>query len=329
MVQELRDKILAILEPNFTGEQLAMIDQAVAEALKGCKVEPEETLPAVINGIAPEVDGYLSRKKSKGLTKGTIDQYEMVLKAFCLLTPKAIQDIRDWDILKFLDQYESIRHIGKRRKDTMRVILNGFFRYMADSGRVKINPMATVEAIKFRKKVRQPLTPVELVKLRKACKTARESALVEFLFATGCRISEVISLNRDDIDYYNRQIKVVGKGDKERYVFLNPEAIVALDDYFKTRKDHNEALFVSVRAPYQRIDKAAIRKVIRRIGERAGIGRRVFPHLIRHTIATHLYTHGMRLEDLQVFLGHASADTTRIYAKDDPTLTKNAYMMAA
>ena len=329
MIQTIRDRVLALLEPNLNPEQLAMVDRAVAEALKGCKVEPEETLPAVMNGAMPEAKEFLARKKSKGLAEGTLEQYEMVLKAFCLATPKAIQDIKDWDILKFLDQYESIRHIGKRRKDTMRVILNGFFRYMTDSGRVRVNPMATVEAIKFRKKVRQPLTPVEFERLRRSCKTARESAIVELLFATGCRVSEIIALNREDVNYENKQIKVVGKGDKERFVFLNAPAIVALDNYFKVRRDHNEALFVSVRAPYERIDKAAIRKIIRRIGERAGIGRRVYPHLIRHTIATHLYTHGLRLEDLQVFLGHASADTTRIYAKDDPTLTKHAYMTAA
>lgn len=328
-MQEIRDKIMAALGPNFTAEQLTMVDRAVAEALKGYKVEKEETLPAPRNGTMPEVFEFLARKKSKGLKQGTLQQYEQVLKAFCITTQKAIGDIKDWDILSFLDQYESYRGIGKRRKDGMRVILNGFFRYMADSGRVRVNPMATVEAIKFRKKVRQPLSAVEFERLRRACKTHKERALVEFFFATGCRVSEVVSLNRGDIDYYNKKIKVIGKGDKERYVFINAAATVALDYYFRSRTDNKEALFVSDRKPNQRLKKNAIEKIIRRIGERAGIGRRVYPHLIRHTTATHLYQHGMRLEDLQVLLGHESADTTRIYAKDDPTITQHAYMMAA
>ena len=328
-MQTIRDKILAELAPNFTSEQLKMIDLAVAGALKGYRIEAEETLPEVRNGSVSEVREFLARKKSKGLQESTLQQYAQVLRAFCLATPKLISEIKDWDVLRFLDQYESCRGIGKRRKDSMRIILNGFFRYMTDSGRVKINPMATIEAVKFRKKVRQPLTPVEFEKLRRACRTAKERALVEFFFATGCRVSEVVRINREDIDYYNKRIKVIGKGDKERYVFINATATVALDDYFISRIDNGEALFVSDRQPHERLKKNAIEKIIRQIGVRAGLGRRVYPHLIRHTTATHLYQHGMRLEDLQVFLGHESADTTRIYAKDDPTITQHAYMMAA
>ena len=328
-MQAIRDRILAELAPHFGAEQLLMIDSAVASALKGYRIEVEETLPAIRNDAMPEVAEYLARKKSKGLTKGTLEQYRQVLTAFAVVTQKEIAKIRDWDVLKFLDQYESYRGIGRRRKDSMRVILNGFFRYMADSGKVKINPMATIEAIKFRKHVRQPLTPVELERVRRACKTEKERALVEFFFATGCRISEVVNLNREDIDYYSRRIKVIGKGDKERYTFITAAAVVALDEYFKTRNDNKEALFVSDRRPHERLKKNAIEKIIRRIGERAGIGRRVFPHLLRHTAATHLYQHGMPLEDLQTFHGHDSADTTRIYAKDDPTLVHNSYMKAA
>lgn len=329
MVQEIRDKILSLLGPNFNGEQLAMIDKAVAESLKGYRVVPEETLPEIRHTALPEVGEFLARKKSKGLSAGSLEQYQQVLKAFCVMTPKAINDIKDWDVLKFLDWYESCRGIGRRRKDTMRVILNGFFRYMADSGKVTNNPMATIEPIKFKKKVRQPLSSIEFEKLRRACKSNKERAIVEFLFATGCRVSEVVNLTRDDIDYFSQTIKVTGKGDKERYVYINAPAIVALDEYFKERTDNSPEIFVSDRRPHMGLKKNAIEKIIRIIGERAGLSRRVFPHLIRHTMASHLYNHGMRLEDLQVLLGHESADTTRIYAKDDPALTKHAYMMAA
>ena len=329
-MQKFRDEILAELENNLNAEQLKMVDVAVAKVLKGYKIIPEETLPAIVNDSgAQEVREYLARKKSKGLRQTTLMQYEQVLRAFCLVTQKAIKDIKDWDILNFLDQYESYRHVSKRRKDGMRVILNGFFRYMSDSGQIASNPMVTVEAIKYRKKVRQPLTPMELEKVRRGCRTFKERAIIEFFFATGCRVSEVVNINRDEIDYYNKRIKVLGKGDKERYVFINATAIAALEDYFNTRVDDDPALFVSDRAPYKRLKKNAIEKIVRIIGERSGIGRRLFPHLIRHTTATFLYQHGMRLEDLQVLLGHDSADTTRIYAKDDPLITQRAYMMAA
>lgn len=329
MQRVIRDKVLAALAPNFTAEQMHMVDCAIADALQGYKVEAEETMPAVQNDAMPEAAEYIARKRSKGLKHGTLVQYTQVLKTFCLATQKQIDQIKDWDVIRFLDQYEACRGIGKRRKDSMRVILNGFFRYMADSGRVRINPMATVEPVKYRKTVRQPLTGIELWRYREACRTPREKALVEFFFATGCRVSEVVQLNKCDIDFYSSKVKVLGKGDKERWVFINAPAAGALEEYFKIREDHKEALFVSDRKPHQRLKKNAIEKIIRTIGERAEIGRRVFPHLIRHTTATHLYQHGMRLEDLQVLLGHESADTTRIYAKDDPAITQRAYMMAA
>lgn len=328
-MQEIRDRILALLGPNFNGEQLAMIDKAVAESLKGYSIKPEETLPAVRESTLPEVAEFLARKKSKGLSKGTLNQYKQVLTAFAVMTPKAIGDIVDWDILKFLDWYEDCRGIGRRRKDSMRIILNGFFRYMADSGKVRQNPMVTIEPIKYKKKVRQPLNSVEFERLRRACTTNKERALVEFFFATGCRVSEVVDICKEDIDYYNRTIKVTGKGDKERYVYINAAAVVALDEYFKERDDCNPHLFVSDRKPHQGLKKNAIEKIIGKVGERAGINRKVYPHLLRHTMATHLYNHGMRLEDLQILLGHEKADTTRIYAKDDPELTRHAYMMAA
>ena len=328
-MQEVRDKVLSLLQYHFNSEQLMMIDIALTEATKGFVLTPVETLPTIRIDILPEIGEFLARKKSKGLARGTLVQYKQVLTAFALATPTTIENIKDWDIIKFLDFYADCRGVGNRRKDAMRVILNGFFRYMADSGRLLANPMVTIEPIKYKKKVRQPLTPVEFERFRRGCLTARERAIVEFIFATGCRISEVVALNRTDIDFYTRTIKVTGKGDKERFVYLNAAAIVALEDYFAERKDHQEALFVSTRRPYQRLKNNAIEKIVGRIGERVGINRKVFPHLIRHTMATYMINHGMRIERLQIILGHEKADTTRIYAKDDPEVTKHEYFLAS
>ncbi len=328
-VNEIRDKVLAILSVNFSADQLAMVDSAVVESLQDYKIEREETLPAVSIGPEREVVEFLARKKSKGLKEGTLVQYTHVLRAFCLCVRKPIHEITEWDVIKFLDDYERYRGVGKRRKDSMRVILNGFFRYMADSGRVSVNPMLTIEPIKYRKNVRNPLSGIELERLRRVCQTPKERALVDFFFATGCRVSEVVGIRKDDIDYLNRRVKVTGKGDKERYVFLNDAAILSLDEYFKSRDDRREAVFVSDRRPHQPLKKNAIERIFRILGERAGITRNVFPHLIRHTTATYLYRHGMRLEVLSVVLGHDSPDTTKIYAKDDPALVQNAYMMSA
>ena len=325
-MQNFRDKVLGILAQNLTAEQLQMVDKAILEAEKEFSISKRETLPAVTtDGMVVDIQDYLIRKKVKGLKHGTLQQYKQGLMAFNTVTQKPLSDIQDIDIIVFLEQYEKYRGIGANRKDSLRRILLTFFTYMANCGRILKNPMLAIDAIKVPKRTRQPLTGMELRRIRKACKTPREEALVEFLLATGCRVSEVARLNKADIDFDNRRIKVFGKGDKERWVFLNITAIGALYDYFSSREDMNEALFVSDRRPHQRLGKNAIEKIIKQLGERAGLRRNIFPHLFRHTMATNLYNHGMRIEDLQIILGHECADTTRIYAKYDPLLIQQSY----
>lgn len=280
-----------------------------------------DTAPA----LSQEIEKYLHRKRAKGLKEGSIEQYSIVLNALLNYTTKDLPDITDWDIIEFLDDYELSRGVSKRRKENMRVILNGFFRYETDKGNINSNPMVSIDSIKYKKNTRMPLTDIEFELLREACISLRDKALLEFFFATGCRVSEVERLNITDIDFNNRSLKVLGKGDKERIVFLNASSIVALNNYLENRKGNSEALFISERSPYQRIKKATIEKCIRSIGERSKVERKVYPHLIRHTTATYLLNHGMKLEEVQMVLGHDSMDTTRIYAKSDIGLLQGSY----
>ena len=315
--REIRDKILTLLRSNFDSTELTMIDSAIEEVIGSLSITEQETSLITTNSCMPDVLNYLVRKKAKGLTEATLEQYSLTLKAFCIGVPKALPDITEWDILNFLDDYERRRNISKRRKDTMRVILNGFFRYMADCGRIRSNPMATIEPIKYQKNVRQPLTDMELEKLRYACTKKKERALLEFFFATGCRVSEAVNVNISDIDFANGSLKVIGKGNKERLVLLNAAAVMAIQTYLDTREDNEDALWISDRRPYHRIKKEALEKIIRKLGEKAELGRRVYPHLLRHTTATFLLRHGMPLEQVQDYLGHENINTTRIYAKTD------------
>ena len=323
--REIRDEILKSLSNNFESTELLIIDKAIEEVINNFNFSPQETSICTVDNCYPEVLQYLVRKKAKGLSEGTLRQYSLTLKAFCLAVPKALPDVTEWDVITFLDDYERRRHISKRRKDTMRVILNGFFRYMTDCGRIKSNPMATIEPIKYKKNMREPLTDMELEKLRYACVKPKERALLEFFFATGCRVSEVVNIDVKDIDFNRGILKVTGKGNKERVVLLNAAAVMAIQEYLAIREDDDPALFVSDRRPYHRIKKEALEKIIRKLGERADIGRRVYPHLIRHTTATYLLRHGMPLEQVQDYLGHENINTTRIYAKSDVSSMINSY----
>lgn len=328
MTNELRNRIIASLENNFTTEQLNMIDMAVAKSLRGYKLEAEETLPDLYTNFRPiEVNEFLARKRLKGCSEGTIEQYQYVLNDFCFWLRKDIKTIMDIDILAYLDFVFSKGTVSQRTLDNKRLILSSFFTFMHDTGKMTYNPMSTIDRIKFKEKIREPLNDMELERVRNACATIREKAIIETLYSTGGRISEVVSINYTNIDFVNRSVLINGKGNYERYVFFTPKAIIAIDEYLKTRKDDNPALFVGSRKPYGRLTKASIRSIVKKIGERSGIGRNVFPHLLRHTFATDMLEHGAKINEVSKLLGHHKLETTQIYAKTNMNNIHNSHRM--
>ena len=311
---DIRNKVLTSLEHNFTTEQLNMIDLAVAKSLRGYKVEAEETLPIVYTEYHPiEVEEFIIRKKMKGCSEGTIEQYKYVLRDFCTWLRKDIKTVTDIDILAFLDYIFSKGNVSKRTLDHKRLILSSFYTFMHDTGKMNYNPTKTIDRIKFVEKVRKPLNDMELEYVRNACKTIRERAIFETLYSTGGRISEIARINYSDIDFERRSTLILGKGSYERYVYFTPKAIIAIQEYLKTRKDDNPALFVASRKRYTRLTKASIRAIVRELGERAGIDRNVFPHLLRHTFATDMLNHGAKINEVSKLMGHHKLETTKLY----------------
>lgn len=313
---EIRNKVIAALENNFTAEQLKMIDVALSKVLIGYKIEVEETLPSVVGDLRPiEVQEFLSRKKMKGCSDGTIKQYAMLLDDFSAWAQRKLSQIRDIDILVYLDYVKTTRKISSRTLEGKRLIISTFYTYMHESGKMSYNPSKGVDRIKYKERVREPLNDIELEKVRNACRTPREKALFEVLYSTGARVSEIASLNRSDVDQTSRSTIITGKGDQERHIFFNAKAILAVEEYLKTRTDQNEALFVADINPHRRLGKTSIEKIIRELGERSGVNRPVFPHLIRHTFATDMLSRGAKIDQVSKMLGHKRIDTTQIYAK--------------
>ena len=161
--------------------------------------------------------------------------------------------------------------------------------------------------------------------LRNACETVRDKALVEFFYSTGCRVTECERMNIDDVDFSKKEVYLFGKGDKHRPSFLNAKAELALKNYLEVRNLDDPALFVGERKPHGRLKKAAIEKRFRELGEKSGIKRRVHPHLIRHTSATDARDHGMPIEEIKEFLGHASIATTLEYADVTEATIKSSH----
>lgn len=325
MSNEIRNQVIMELQGEFSAEQLKIIDLAVAKAMRGYKIEKEETLPATTVYEMPlDVREFLARKKMKGCSDGTLKQYRDLLVDFTLWLKKDLRTAVDLDILAYLD-YRGKVGASKRTLDCKRLILSSFFTYMHDTGKMIYNPSKTVDPVKYKAKVREPLTDMELEKVRSACQTLREKALFEVLYATGGRVSEIKSMNYTEIDESSRSMVITGKGDQERYVFFNAKAMLAIEKYLESRTDDCPALFVSTKKPYNRIGKESIEKILKAIGERSGIGRPVFPHLLRHTFATDMLEHGASLNEVSELLGHKKIDTTKIYAKTSTKTLEIAY----
>lgn len=304
------------LDGKVSNEDMATILQELQMFTSNYDIQKKETNIVLYDDQLPDCyKVYMVAKKLEGLSEGTLKTYDLYLKDFLMSVNKSISSITTDDIRIYLYNFQKNRHVGNRSLDGRRLVINTFFQWCTDEGYITQNPCRQIRPIKYESKLREPLTGIEMELIRDACRTYREKAIIELFYSTGCRVSELVTLNKDDIDFRKGEVHLFGKGNKHRLSYINAKAEVALKKYLFTRKDDNEALFVSERKPYNRIKKTGVEKIVREIGERSEIGRRVYPHLIRHTTATDALERGMNVAEVQKILGHEKLDTTMIYAK--------------
>ena len=316
--EQMKNAFLVELErvESVPQEQLALISQSLDRAAYQYKVTVKETALAVVNDPLPGLlRTYLVVKKTEGVADGTLYNYYRILRSFFLWARKSPEDITANDIRMFIYWYKNERQICDHTLDKYREYICWFFHWAHTEEYLTKDPSRAVKAIRHEVKERQALTQIELEHLRMACKTKRERALVEFMYSTGCRVSELTVVKLSDINWQEGTVHLFGKGKKHRHSYINARCEVALKEYLKTRDDESEHVFVSERKPHRRILKPTVEKIIRELGEAAGLHRRLTPHVLRHTTATQAVNAGMPIEDVSKLLGHASVNTTMIYAK--------------
>lgn len=202
--------------------------------------------------------------------------------------------------------------------------MKSLFRWSHEEGHIRKNPAAKIKEPKIGKRIPKFLTEREIEHLREACYTPMEKALFEFMFSTGCRIGEIVSLEKGSINWSNQSAIVCGKGDKEREVYFNIRCEIWLKRYLDNREDNDSAIFVTERHPH-RMSIAQMRYIIKRISNRAGINKVIHPHQLRHSYATHLLNNGAPLDVIQSLLGHEKSETTKIYAQLSGSLRQEFY----
>ena len=276
---------------------------------------------------------FFVAKKTKGLSQRTMETYQKTIRRFLAWSGKYIPEITTDDVNLYfanmtLQGKSAVNRNNERRN------LSSFFNWLFANEKIPHNPMNAVTGFKIEKRQKPSLTEYEIERLRSACRDERETMVFEVLLSTGCRVTEFVNIKLSDfVD--ESKIRVIGKGNKERYVYLNAKALIAVEKYISARSDSSNWLvprMVSVanmkktgKRPDHSVwkepdnvveslhaDKSTVEAWIRKLGERAGV-EKVHPHKLRRTCATSALKRGMPLIFVSRMLGHSSVDTTQIY----------------
>lgn len=256
---------------------------------------------------------FIASKKVEGCSERTIEYYKTTIDNMLLELNKDIKIIDTDDLRNYLTTYQQKNNCSKVTIDNVRRILSSYFSWLEDEDYIIKSPIRRIHKIKTSKIVRETYSDEILEKLRDGCEEIRDLALIDFLSSTGVRVGELVKLNRNDINFDDRSCIVFGKGSKEREVYFDARTKLHLERYLKTRKDNNPALFVSLLAPYDRLEISGVEIRLRKLGKDLEL-QRVHPHKFRRTMATKAIDKGMPIEQVQRLLGHTKIDTTLQYA---------------
>ena len=311
------NEIILSMTPSLTDSQLNSLENILNIKLHNYDINKKvtEIIPYTTKNYEKYLQLFCSTKVIEGCSEKTISSYNYNILKMLSFLDKNIEEITSDDLRFYLANYKMQRKVSNATLDNMRRYFLTFFSWAADEHITSSNPAKNLKKIKQEKVIKEPLTEQEIEILRLNCRNERDRALIEILYSTGMRVGELEQLNKDQIDFMNKQIIVFGKGSKERIVYLNARACLYIERYLATRHDNNEALFVGLRQPYSRLKVASIEKILRELGEICNI--KCNPHKFRRTAATTLLNKGMPVQEVSKILGHAKLETTMIYCTVD------------
>ena len=259
------------------------------------------------------VDLFLAAKRIEGCSEKSLKYYESTIVAMLDELHKEVKQIDTDDIRSYLTEYQARKKSSKVTIDNIRRILSSFFSWLEDEDYILKSPVRRIHKVKTGTNIKETYSDEALELMRDSCTELRDLAMIDMLASTGMRVGEMVLLNREDINFNERECVVFGKGDKERIVYFDARTKIHLQNYLQSRTDDDPALFVSLQAPHNRMSIGGIEVRLRQIGKRLGLNK-VHPHKFRRTLATMAIDKGMPIEQLQQLLGHKRIDTTLQYA---------------
>lgn len=310
MILEIEQQMLSHLDNN----QMKQLHSVLVSCVQENKLESE----------VDHVQLFIAAKRVEGCSEKTIRYYNSTLRNAFNSMEKGVLQITTDDLRLYLDSYQSNGETGKTTIDNIRRILSSFFSWLEDEDYILKSPVRRIHKVKTCKTVKETYTDESLEIMRDNCENSRDLALIDILASTGMRVGELVLLNRDDIDFVNRECVVLGKGNKQRKVYFDARAKIHLQNYLRDRTDDNPALFVSLQKPHNRLQIRGIEIRLHDLGEKLNLCR-VHPHKFRRTLATMAIDKGMPIEQVQQLLGHQSVDTTLQYAMVNQANVKQSH----
>lgn len=307
LIAEIQRKMLSVLN----NEQLLLLQEVLLETLHDVTCVCGERSPE------PEqrdvVAMFISAKRIEGCSEKTLNYYYKTIETMLNTLEKTPQQITTDDLRQYLTDYQVQRGSSKVTIDNIRRILSSFFAWLEDEDYILKSPVRRIHKVKTAQVIKETYSDEELELMRDHCTALRDLAIIDLLASSGMRVGEMVTLNREDINFNERECVVFGKGGKERLVYFDARTKIHLQNYLESRGDTNPALFVSLKAPFERLQIGGVEARLRQLGKRLNLAR-VHPHKFRRTMATTAIDKGMPIEQVQQLLGHQKIDTTMHYA---------------
>lgn len=270
------------------------------------------------------LDRFLSAKRLEGCSERTISYYESTIRKLLEATDEPACDLGTEQIRTYLSDYQKHGNVSRTTVDNVRRIISSFYSWLEDEDHIIKSPVRRIKRVKSPQTIKETYSDEVIEILRDGSGSLRDLALIDLLRSTGMRVGELVTLDKDAVDVINRECVVHGKGNKDRIVYFDAKTKVHLENYLASRSDDSEALFVSFRAPHDRLQIGGVEAMLRKLGRTLGVGR-VHPHKFRRTLATRAIDKGMPIEQVQVLLGHKKIDTTLRYAMVDQRNVKASH----
>lgn len=318
-MENFANEFVSKLDGKISDEALRTVLQELQVFTSNYDISQRETHVVPYQSNVPDCYSvYMVAKKIEGMSPESMKTYNFYLTDFFEHINRPFEQVTTNDIRIYLYETQKRTGVSNRTLDGKRLVINTFMDWCWKEGYIPNNPCASIKPIKFEEKPREPLSNMELEIVRDACENYRDKAMIELFYSTGCRLSEMVNLKISDIDFASKEVHLFGKGSKHRTSYLNAKAEYMLKKYFeleRSKESISDSVFVIFRKPYNGMHKGAIYARVKAIQKRSGIERSLFPHLLRHTMATDALNRGMNVAEVKEILGHEKLDTTMIYAK--------------